>query len=594
MPLELIGQQLGNYRIEQALGQGGMAHVYKALDVTLKRPAAIKVIAGGFSDQEKYRERFEREAQAIATLEHPNIVPVYYFGKTEALYFIAMKFIEGEDLAMILNRYALAGEYLPTPDILTIIGGIAEALDYAHRKGVIHRDIKPSNIMIDRDGRVYLTDFGLALNLSQGTLGDVFGTPHYISPEQAQSSASATPQSDLYSLGVVLYELLTGVVPFDDPSPTAVALQHVTKAPISPRAFNSDLSPQLEAVVLKALEKRPEARYQTGAELVDALRSAFQNIGSAREELEIPLPAGFIPPPARRVSLRPVAAEVRASIAQRAQIEAKLSAAQRPITAKPITAPPHSSTPEQPPPAASSKTQRPPVLPLLVLLGVIVTVLGVVTVIAFSLNNSTEITADLPTVIPSSTPIPPTFTPLPPTPTEIPPTFTASPIPPTETPIPPTLTDFPPTFTLIPPSPTVIAIVPTITPSSLVPTPYPSDWLPIRFAYNSASLWWVNNSDQTLNVNHIAFETIDGSVRFEGNRWALFYSRVERGACVVVIESSASGPSGQPGDCGRVNASVNANSRENFWAGDFRVIWNGQIIAECAANAEACSAAVPR
>ncbi|MCU0499836.1 MAG: protein kinase, partial [Anaerolineae bacterium] len=326
MPLELIGQQLGNYRIEQALGQGGMAQVYKALDVTLKRQAAIKVIAAGFSDQEKYRERFEREAQAIAALEHPNIVPVYYFGKSDTLYFIAMKFIEGEDLSVILNRYALAGEYLPTADILTIIGGIAEALDYAHRKGVIHRDIKPSNIMIDRDGRVYLTDFGLALNLNQGTLGDVFGTPHYISPEQAQSSASAVPQSDLYSLGVVLYELVTGVVPFDDPSPTAVALQHVTKPPISPRAFNSDLTPQLEAVILKALEKRPEARYQTGAELVDALRSAFQNIGSPRQQLEIPLPAGFIPPPARRVSLRPVVAEVRASIAQREQIEARLSA----------------------------------------------------------------------------------------------------------------------------------------------------------------------------------------------------------------------------------------------------------------------------
>src|SRR5215207_1462035 len=192
----LIGTRLANYVIESALGHGGMAHVYRARDITLKRTVAIKVISPDLNMQGKYRERFEREAEAVAGLEHPNIVPVYYFGKEERLYYLAMKFIEGEDLAALMSRYHAAGEYLPVPDILSILEGVTQALDYAHASGVVHRDVKPSNILIDRQGHPYLTDFGLALNVRQGTIGEVFGTPHYIAPEQARSSADSVPQSD--------------------------------------------------------------------------------------------------------------------------------------------------------------------------------------------------------------------------------------------------------------------------------------------------------------------------------------------------------------------------------------------------------------
>lgn len=626
MSQDLIGKKLANYQILAPLGHGGMAQVYKAEDTTLKRPVAIKVIAASLSDNERYRERFQREAQSIASLEQPNIVPVYYFGQSESLYFLAMKFIEGEDLSAIMNRYAAAGEYLPSNDILTIIDGITDALDYAHRKGVIHRDIKPSNIMIDAEGHVYLTDFGLALNLSQGTQGDVFGTPHYIAPEQARSSAEAVPQSDLYALGVVLYELLTGVVPFDDPSPTAVALQHITKAPPAPRALNDNISPQVERVLLKSLAKLPAERYQTGKEFANALRAALQNAGSAHDELEIPalplppLPPGFQTPPPRRISLRPVAAEVRASLLQRQAVEKRLTATQKAVpatTQKGATrvTPNHASQMEAP---SNTPSRAASSLPLIVLAIVFIVVLvGVGAVALSTLNPQPTVLADLSPLTTSPTP-PATTEPsaepsLQPTtetitvmtePAVIPatdqPTSTTepSPIPPSE--IPPTAL---PTQTLIPPtSPPTLepTLEPTLTPTSeavvISPTAYPANWLPIRFEYNNESLWWVNESGETLNVNSIRFENVRRARALQGNRWALFYSRIERnGGCVVIDAHNTETRMARPSGCARTNSEVNATSDENFWRGDdqFRVFWNNVEIGLCDNAAGVCRVAVP-
>jgi serine/threonine protein kinase len=280
----LIGARLGNYQIESSLGRGGMARVYRAVDVTLRRVVALKVIEPDLRDLGSYSARFEREAQAIAALEHPNIVPVYYFGEADGLYYMAMKFIEGVELRVLIDLYEQAGQSLPTADLLRIYEAVGSALDYAHSQGVIHRDVKPSNIMIDRNGQAYLTDFGLALNVGQGTMGEVFGTPHYIAPEQARSSANAVPESDFYSLGVILYELFTGTVPFDDPVPTAVALQHIMKEPTPPHVINPDLPPSLEMVIMKAIAKDPAERYQTGEALSSALRRAVRGMtGAVRE-----------------------------------------------------------------------------------------------------------------------------------------------------------------------------------------------------------------------------------------------------------------------------------------------------------------------
>jgi len=272
----LIGRQLANYRIDRLIGRGGMAQVYFGWDVALERPVAIKVVDVRYRDDPAYAERFVREARAVAKWRHQNVVQIYYAGDQDGLYYFAMEYIEGLSLRELLSLYAAESELMPHDDVLRIGRAVASALDYAHRRGVIHRDVKPANVMVAGDGRVVLTDFGLAMDVRQGSLGEVFGSSHYIAPEQARRSADAVPQSDLYALGVILYEVLTGVVPFDDPSPTSVAIQHLTLPPPSPREINPNLGQEIEVVLLKALSKSPEERYQTGAELIDALEEALQ------------------------------------------------------------------------------------------------------------------------------------------------------------------------------------------------------------------------------------------------------------------------------------------------------------------------------
>jgi serine/threonine protein kinase len=274
----LIGRKLGDYSIESLLGRGGMSRVYVGYDEYLDRYAAIKVISDDLTDTDEaeYARRFQREARAIARLRHPNIVGVYQFGRSTGIYYMAQVLLEGTDLRLLLKAYAERGLRMPAPEIVRVVRDIASALDYAHEQGVIHRDIKPSNIILERTtSRAILMDFGLALSLPEGTLGDTFGSAHYIAPEQAVSSASAVPQSDLYALGVVVYEMATGTVPFDDPSVMSVALKHLNDPPPPPTLHNPDLPPAVEQVILRALEKEPARRFRTGAAFADALERAY-------------------------------------------------------------------------------------------------------------------------------------------------------------------------------------------------------------------------------------------------------------------------------------------------------------------------------
>ena len=230
----LIGKQLDEYRLDELLGQGGMARVYRALDVRLDRWVAIKVIDASFRDDADYMSRFEREAKAIAQLEHPHIVSLYRYGEVDGVLYMAMRYIEGSALNTLLKSYRQEDKLIPVAEAHRVINQVCQALDYAHGRGVIHRDIKPANIMLDKQGNAFLADFGLALISDVGTRGEIFGTPHYIAPEQAMSSASAVPQSDFYAIGVILYEMFTGELPFEADSALDIAMLHMTEPPPPP------------------------------------------------------------------------------------------------------------------------------------------------------------------------------------------------------------------------------------------------------------------------------------------------------------------------------------------------------------------------
>jgi serine/threonine protein kinase len=282
-----LNRNIDEYEVEALLGAGGMARVYRGMDTRLKRYVAIKVIDFSHQRDPSYITRFEREAQMIAQLSHPNVVPLYRYGEMDGFLYMVMQYIDGCDLHTVLSGYKNDEELMETEDVLRIIGDMCQALDYVHSKGVIHRDIKPSNILLDKEGRAYLSDFGLALNTEVGTLGEIFGSPQYISPEQAVSSAKAEARSDLYSLGVILYEIFTGRLPFEDKDPIEQAMKHINQ-PVPPlRSLRPEISPQVEAVILKVLAKNPEDRYPNGAALFKALSAALKN----RVEPEAPSPS---------------------------------------------------------------------------------------------------------------------------------------------------------------------------------------------------------------------------------------------------------------------------------------------------------------
>lgn len=303
----LIGTLLGNFRIERLLGRGGMARVYYGHDVNLQRPVAIKMIDAQFRDDTGYAKRFISEARAIATWRHENVIQVFHAGSQKGLYYFVMEYIDGMDLSTLLSQYSAENELMPHDDVLKIGHAVANALDYAHERGVVHRDIKPANVMVSHDGRVVLTDFGLALDVQKGSMGQIFGTPHYIAPEQARRSSDAVAQSDLYSLGVLLFEMLTGMVPFDDDSATSVALKHLSDPPPRPGIINPRLNAATEEVLLKALEKNIGDRYPTGKDLMDALDKAITTTETVepttapKHDLP-PMPPGIKTQPRRTVS----------------------------------------------------------------------------------------------------------------------------------------------------------------------------------------------------------------------------------------------------------------------------------------------------
>ena len=288
----LIGQQLDEYKLIRLLGRGGMARVYEATDSRLGRQVAIKVIDAPYREEDSYRERFMREAKAIAQLEHPNIVRLYRYGEVDGLFYIAMQFVQGQDLLDRLARVTSQGQLLENHETLYIVDQVCQALDYVHSKGVIHRDIKPSNILLDDNDHVLLSDFGLAMTDATQTQGEIFGSPYYIAPEQAISSASAVPQSDLYALGTILYQMVTGKRPFEADNALSLAMMHTSEPPTPPRQIRPSISPAVERVILRAMAKEPRQRYTSGEALATALREAFE---PQRSDTPSPPPVAELP-----------------------------------------------------------------------------------------------------------------------------------------------------------------------------------------------------------------------------------------------------------------------------------------------------------
>jgi serine/threonine protein kinase len=318
-----VVRELPGYRIERQLGRGSMGVVYLAEDLQLRRKVALKILAPTLSDDELFRRRFDRESQSAANLDHPNIVPVYAAGEAGGLLYIAMRYVGGGDLRALLE----ANGPLSLEQATSITVAVADALDTAHEQGMVHRDVKPANILMDsRNGQqhYYLSDFGITKLVSSGrsltSTGQIVGTIDYIAPEQIQGKP-VDSRSDLYALGCVLYQCLTGVVPFPRDETAAQMWAHVHDDPPSVTARRPDLPPQIDAIVAKAIAKQPEDRYTTCRELALALRAVTADPAAPAESGKI-FPASPIdsPPPPVSAGMTstytpPTPARVRAPVA---------------------------------------------------------------------------------------------------------------------------------------------------------------------------------------------------------------------------------------------------------------------------------------
>jgi serine/threonine-protein kinase len=340
----------GRYRIQRKLGAGGMADVYLAEDQELGRRVAIKILNARHGNDDQFIERFRREAKNAAALNHPNIVSIYDRGEAEDTYYIAMEFLDGRTLKeLIVGRGAA-----PINVAIEYARQILSALRFAHRHGIVHRDIKPHNVLVDGEGRVKVTDFGIArAGTSQMTeTGSIVGTAQYLSPEQARGG-EVDPRSDLYSLGIVLYELLTGKTPFDGETPVEIAMKHLSTAPKPPSKLRSDIPPELDMVVLRALAKNPDDRYQSADEMEADLERVARGARVAAATVDT----------ATQVLSRPAAAVVAADAATAATM---------------IAAPPPAATRDAPPPVVVEEEEEyqeggdKPLWPWLVAVGFII------------------------------------------------------------------------------------------------------------------------------------------------------------------------------------------------------------------------------
>jgi serine/threonine protein kinase len=538
-----IGRQLGNFRVERLLGRGGMAAVYYGHDVMLDRPVAIKVIDRRYRDNEEYTARFLREARAVARWRHENIIHVYHVGEEDGAHYMVMEYVPGGDAASLLAEHQACETLPPVAEVLRIGGAVANALDFAHSHGVIHRDVKPGNVLLADDGRVVLSDFGLVLDRTEETSGDSFGSPHYIAPEQAARSSQAVPASDLYALGVMLYEMLVGRRPFDDPSPATLALQHLMEPPPPPRQLNPALSNGAEVVLLRALAKEPEARYPSGAALIAALAAALQ----ASDAPAPPLLRVF---PAEQVAAPPALAGSATTVVE--------------LPADPLrltdTRPREQWAPSAPP--LSAPARRSSRLPWLLAGGGFLFLLLAVALGYAALRGDWE----LPVVGGS--------------------VGAATPAPDGEEP------------------PPAVIVEEGNGEGEEEPAAAPPPGRRLRLLYSDETFYAANPNTSDIEVSFLSFVALsaDGSptgYAFSGERWAVYYPLLQPGNCdrlhLVGREMTF-----VPGECADYNAFMTPDPNEEitFWRPregitHFAVYWDGSEMGRCEIGAGLCEVPIP-
>lgn len=373
------GLQIGPYRIMEQVGQGGMATVYKAYHASLDRYIAVKVLHQAFMEDPNFLARFQREARLVARLEHPNIVPIYDYAEHEGQPYLVLKYIEGETLKARLQR-----GFLNATDVQKVVEAVGAALTYAHKQGILHRDIKPSNVILCNDGSIYLADFGLARIAQSGestlTSDMVLGTPQYISPEQAMAKKDLDEGTDIYSFGVMLYEMTVGRVPFSGDTPFAVIHDHIYAPLPLPSIVNPKISPDLERVLLKALSKERADRYADVAAFVEAFKLAWANSSST---IVIPMPVDA----ADAVTVPPATSQPSAPMT----LPVGIAAAQEAAQASPAASTTVSDTGSQPRPKKKSRARW-------MWLAVLVAMCLCCVVVFVALRNQDQILPGLPPV----------------------------------------------------------------------------------------------------------------------------------------------------------------------------------------------------